>query len=126
GLTTEGTTVLLTTQYLEEADRLADRISVIDHGRVVADGRAADLKRRIGGQILQVRPTAHEDVPRVREILTDLTATEPTADADSGLLSVRGADTDLLSTMVDRMDAAGITATELALRLPSLDEVFLS
>ncbi|MER7082444.1 oleandomycin transport system ATP-binding protein [Saccharopolyspora kobensis] len=125
-LTGEGVTVLLTTQYLEEADQLADRISVIDHGRVVADGRADELKRRTGGQTLQVRPTDLANVPAVRRILTELTGAEPAVNDESGLLTAPVDDPVLLSTLVRRLDDAGITADELALRLPSLDEVFLA
>ncbi|MEV0697397.1 ATP-binding cassette domain-containing protein [Saccharopolyspora sp. NPDC050389] len=125
-LSGEGVTVLLTTQYLEEADQLADRISVIDHGRVVADGRADELKRRVGGQTLQVRPTDLANVPAVRRILAELTGTEPATNNDSGLLTTPVDDPVLLSTLVRRLDDAGITADELALRLPSLDEVFLA
>ncbi|MDA3648564.1 ATP-binding cassette domain-containing protein [Saccharopolyspora indica] len=125
-LTGEGVTVLLTTQYLEEADQLADRISVIDHGRVVADGRADELKRRTGGQTLQVRPTDLANVPAVRRILTELTGAEAAVHDESGLLTAPVDDPVLLSTLVRRLDDAGITADELALRLPSLDEVFLA
>ena len=122
----EGVTVLLTTQYLEEADQLADRISVIDSGRVVADGRAEELKRRTGGQTLQVRPSDAADLPRVRGILAELTGARPKVIEDSGLLTAPVDDPVLLSTLVRRLDDAGITADELALRLPSLDEVFLA
>jgi oleandomycin transport system ATP-binding protein len=125
-LTGEGVTVLLTTQYLEEADQLADRISVIDRGRVVADGRADELKRRVGGQTLQVRPSDLADVPAVRRILAELTGAEPATHDDSGLLTTPVDDPVLLSTLVRRLDDAGITADELALRLRSLDEVFLA
>jgi oleandomycin transport system ATP-binding protein len=126
GLVAEGTTVLLTTQYLEEADQLADSITVIDHGRVVADGRPDELKRRVGGQTLQVRPTVLADLDRVSRILTELTDTTPALDAEAGLLTVPVADPVLVSAVVRKLDQAGITAEELALRLPSLDEVFLS
>ncbi|MHA6798098.1 ATP-binding cassette domain-containing protein [Bounagaea algeriensis] len=126
GLTADGVTVLLTTQYLEEADQLADRISVIDHGSVVADGRAPELKQRVGGQTLQVRPADPADMPRVRRILVESVRAEPTAHEETGLLTVRVDDSSVLSTVVRRLDDQGITASELALRLPSLDDVFLS
>jgi oleandomycin transport system ATP-binding protein len=125
-LAADGVTVLLTTQYLDEADQLADLITVIDHGRVVADGRPDELKRRTGGQTLQVRPTLAEDLDRVAAILTELTGRTPHRDDGSGLLTVPVPDPVLLSTLVRRLDDADITADELALRLPSLDEVFLS
>ena len=125
-LVADGATVLLTTQYLEEADQLADKITVFDHGRVVADGRADELKRRVGGQTLQVRPTQLSDMDAVNRILGDLTGVHPTRDNATGLLTAPVNDPVLLSTLVRKLDEAGITADELALRLPSLDEVFLA
>ena len=125
-LVDDGSTVLLTTQYLEEADQLADSITVFDHGRVVADGRADELKRRVGGQTLQVRPNSLADMDVVAQILGDLTGVTPARDLDTGLLTAPVSDPVLLSTLVRKLDDAGITADELALRLPSLDEVFLA
>lgn len=125
-LVANGVTVLLTTQYLEEADQLADSITVFDHGRVVAEGRPDELKRRVGGQTLQVRPTSMRDLDVVYRILGDLTGARPTRDDDTGLLTAPVNDPVLLSTLVRKLDEAGITADELALRLPSLDEVFLA
>ncbi|PPK63540.1 ATP-binding cassette domain-containing protein [Actinokineospora auranticolor] len=126
GLVDDGVTVLLTTQYLEEADQLADLITVIDHGKVIASGSPHELKRRTGGQSLQVRPTVAADTAAVATILRDLTGTEPQVDADAGLLSTAVDNPLLLSALVRKLDEAGITADELGLRLPSLDEVFLS
>jgi oleandomycin transport system ATP-binding protein len=117
--------VLLTTQYLEEADQLADSITVFDHGRVVATGRADELKRRAGGQTLQVRPTNAADLDEAARILGELAGVAPTRDDGAGLLTAPVQDPVLLSTLVRRLDDAGIVADELALRLPSLDEVFL-
>ncbi len=125
-LVADGTTVLLTTQYLEEADQLADTITVFDKGHVVANGRADELKRRTGGQTLQVRPTALADLDAVERILAALTGVQPKRDDDTGLLTAPVSDPVLLSTLVRKLDDAGITADELALRLPSLDEVFLA
>ncbi|MET9631633.1 ATP-binding cassette domain-containing protein [Lentzea sp. NPDC006480] len=125
-LVANGVTVLLTTQYLEEADQLADTITVFDHGKVVAEGRSDELKRRVGGQTLQVRPTWARDLDVVQRILGDLTGTRPHRDDDTGLLTAPVNDPVLLSTLVRKLDDAGITADELALRLPSLDEVFLA
>ncbi|WP_370945130.1 ATP-binding cassette domain-containing protein [Amycolatopsis sp. cg5] len=125
-LVADGSTVLLTTQYLEEADQLADSITVFDHGRVVADGRADELKRRVGGQTLQVRPSSLADLDAVGRILAELTGVAPSRSEDTGLLTAPVSDPVLLSTLVRRLDDAGITADELALRLPSLDEVFLA
>ncbi|MFL6143998.1 MAG: ATP-binding cassette domain-containing protein [Labedaea sp.] len=125
-LVADGVTVLLTTQYMDEADQLADLITVIDHGKVIAGGRPDELKRRAGGQTLQVRPTLASDVDRVAGILLELTGVVPGRDADTGLLSAPVDNPVLLSTVVRKLDAAGITADELALRLPSLDDVFLA
>ncbi|SFT42534.1 oleandomycin transport system ATP-binding protein [Actinopolyspora lacussalsi subsp. righensis] len=125
-LTSEGVTVLLTTQYLEEADQLADRISVIDHGRVVAEGRADELKRHSGSQTLQVRLSDPDDVSATETILRELTEQAPAANHDTGLLTTPADDPVLMSTLVRRLDEAGIVADELSLRLPSLDEAFLS
>ncbi|WP_329571743.1 ATP-binding cassette domain-containing protein [Streptomyces sp. NBC_01361] len=125
-LVADGATVLLTTQYLEEADQLADGITVFDHGRVVAEGRPDELKRRVGGQTLQVRPTALADLDQVGLILAELTGTTPVHDANTGLLTVPVADPMLVSALVRRLDGAGIAADELGLRLPSPGEVFLA
>ncbi|WP_216213861.1 ATP-binding cassette domain-containing protein [Amycolatopsis aidingensis] len=125
-LVDDGVTVLLTTQYLEEADQLADRITVFDHGRVVADGRPDELKRRVGGQTLQVRPSVRGDLEMVERIVAELTGAPPARDVEAGLLTAPVDNPALLSALVRRLDEAGITADELGLRLPSLDEVFLA
>ncbi len=125
-LVADGVTVLLTTQYLEEADQLADSITVFDHGRVVAEGRPDELKRRVGGQTLQVRPTLLTDGDEVRRILGELTGFAPSHDRNTGLLTAPADDPMLISALVRRLDGAGITADELGMRLPSLDEVFLA
>jgi oleandomycin transport system ATP-binding protein len=118
-----GSTVLLTTRDLEEADQLADRISVIDRGRVVAEGRPGELQRRVGGQILHVRPAVPADTAPVARILAELTGFTPARAAGTGMLTVPAADPMLLSALVRRLDAAGVTADELGLRRPTLDEV---
>ncbi|GAA2968463.1 ATP-binding cassette domain-containing protein [Actinokineospora diospyrosa] len=126
GLVDDGVTVLLTTQYLEEADQLADLITVIDHGKVIAAGTPHELKRRTGGQSMQIRPTVVADIPAVAAILRELTGLDPIIDTDNGVLSTPVDNPLLLSTVVRRLDDAGITADELGLRLPSLDDVFLT
>ncbi|NGO77022.1 ATP-binding cassette domain-containing protein [Streptomyces sp. YC504] len=123
-LVADGSTVLLTTQYLEEADQLADSITVFDKGRKVAEGRPGELKRRVGGQVLQVRPTVATDVPLVSQMLAELSGHSPAE--DSGVLTVPVDDPLLVAAVARRLDGAGITADELGLRLPSLDEVFLA
>jgi oleandomycin transport system ATP-binding protein len=125
GLVNKGTTVLLTTQYLEEADALANEITVIDHGRVIANDTPQGLKRQLGGQTIEVRPTLAADVPRVRELLKTVGTREPEQPAPD-LLSVPVADDSALTTIVSALAAAHISVSELSLRLPSLDEVFYS
>jgi len=124
-LVRQGTTVLLTTQYLEEADALANEITVIDHGRVIANDTPQGLKRQVGGQTLEVRPTSPRDLPRVRELLVSVGSREPEQPAPD-LISVAVADDSALTTVVGALAAERISVSELSLRLPSLDEVFYS
>jgi oleandomycin transport system ATP-binding protein len=118
-----GATVLLTTQYLEEADQLADDIAVVDHGRVIATGTPAELKARTGAQPLVVRPADLADLPAVTAIVRDLTGAEPVVDGATVTASVT--DPGLLPAVVRRLDDAEVAVAELALRDASLDEVFL-
>lgn len=124
GLVAGGVTVLLTTQYLDEADQLADDIVVIDHGRVIATGAPGELKAKIGAQTLAVRPADPADLPAVASIIGDLTRTAP--ELDGGLVTAPVADPALLPMAVRRLDDASVVITELALRSSSLEEVFLS
>ena len=123
-LVSEGTTVLLTTQYLDEADQLADDIVVIDHGRVIATGTPDELKTKIGGQTLVVRPADESQVPVVTSVVAELTDHQP--ELTGTTVSARVPDPAVLSTVVRRLDDAGVVLTELALRTSSLNEVFLS
>jgi oleandomycin transport system ATP-binding protein len=125
-LVADGTTLLLTTQYLEEADQLASRIAVIDHGRVIADGTPDELKARVGGQILEVRPVDPAELGRTGAILAELTGAGCPVDQATRQASVPIADPAWLAVAVRRLDDAGIAVADLALRRPSLDEVFLS
>jgi len=127
-LVADGTTVLLTTQYLDEADRLAGDIAVIDHGRVIATGTPAELKAKVGKQTLDVRPADPvADLETVASIITDVVGTAPTRTVENpGLLSVAVDDAQVLPAVVNRLTDAQIEVTELALRLASLDEVFLA
>ncbi|GAB3828125.1 ATP-binding cassette domain-containing protein [Kribbella italica] len=125
-LVLDGTTVLLTTQYLEEADALADSIMVFDKGRVVAAGRPAELKAQAGKQSLDVRPAEPGHLERVAAIVAESTGTRPTVDVVNALVSVPVSDGSSMPVVVRRLDEAGIAVTELSLRLPSLDEVFLA
>lgn len=125
GLTTAGTTVLLTTQYLEEADALADSISVIDHGKVIAGGTPAELKQIVGGRTAQVRPADAADLPETQRIMEQITGRRVEAPG-KGLLLVAVDDSSEFTTIVATLAERGLEATELALKLPDLDEVFFT
>jgi oleandomycin transport system ATP-binding protein len=123
GLVDDGVTVLLTTQYLEEADALADEISVIDHGRVIAHGTPAELKHRVGGQRLVVRPSDPAHLGEVARILARVAGRDPDS-AGRGVLGVPVASDAALGAVVAELATAGVAVTELSLSLPSLDSVF--
>ncbi|WP_433163551.1 ATP-binding cassette domain-containing protein [Kribbella sp. CA-247076] len=125
-LVLDGTTVLLTTQYLEEADALADSIMVFDKGRVVASGRPAELKAQAGKQSLDVRPAEPAHLERVAAIVAESVGVRPSVDVVNALVSAPVSDGTPMPVVVRRLDEEGIAVTELALRLPSLDEVFLA
>ena len=125
-LVSEGTTVLLTTQYLEEADRLADEIVVIDRGRVIAAGTPQQLKTRVGGQVLQARPADAADLPETEKVLAGFAAPGENTYTDGQVVNVQIDDRAALGQAVRRLDDAGILVDDLSMRRPSLDEVFLS
>jgi oleandomycin transport system ATP-binding protein len=114
----DGSTVLLTTQYLDEADALADEITVIDHGRVIAHDTSEGLKRVVGGQRLTVRPVDPARLPDVAAIVG--------GPVEGAAVTVPVDDDAVLGHVVPRLAAAGIAVTELSLHLPSLDEVFFT
>jgi ABC-2 type transport system ATP-binding protein len=122
-----GSTVLLTTQYLDEADQLADRIAVIDRGRVVAEGTAGDLKASVGHQALQLA-VSRDDAERTRRVVASVVGQEPTPSplADGVRLTVPLADATGVSTVLVRLHEAGVEVRELNLAQPTLDEVFLT
>ncbi|GAB2477206.1 ATP-binding cassette domain-containing protein [Xylanimonas ulmi] len=126
-LVAQGSTVLLTTQYLDEADQLADRIAVIDRGRVVAEGTADDLKRSVGQQSLQVT-IARRDADRARGVLLTVVGQEPSSAplADGLRVSAPVDDSTVVTEVLLRLREAGVEVLELALAKPSLDEVFLT
>ena len=118
-----GTTVLLTTQYLEEADQLADRISVVDAGRVIAEGTADELKAETGGDRIDV---TLRNAGQLGAAVALLPLTGVSVDADRRLLSAPVTDRmEALSGVVRALQEAGIEAEDVALRRPTLDEVFL-
>lgn len=121
----QGSTVLLTTQYLEEADALADDIAVIDHGRVIANGSPDQLKRIVGGQTLTARPTDANRLDEVAVILAAVAGQAPESPRP-GVLSVSVPGDAAMTEAVARLSAAGVGLTELSLHLPSLDEVFFT
>jgi ABC-2 type transport system ATP-binding protein len=122
-----GTTVLLTTQYLEEADQLASQIVVIDHGRILADGTPEQLKAQVGGGRLQLRLDSPATASRAAELVAHLGSGPPQVDAQAGEVTVPVTDgVAVLPGVVRRLDAAGLALSDLALRRPTLDDVFLT
>ena len=127
-LVARGTTILLTTQYLDEADELADEIVVIDHGLVIAAGTAEELKGRAGGDVVEFTVPDRSRIPDAVKAITPLGEGEPHADLETGLVStgVGGRGSDALIDAVRALDAAGVVTRGLTLRRPSLDDVFLT
>ncbi|MBG0824479.1 ATP-binding cassette domain-containing protein [Planomonospora sp. ID91781] len=124
GLMADGVSVLLTTQYLEEADQLADDIVVFDHGRVIASGTSDELKATTGAQVLEVRPLRPTDLDLVSQVVADVIGEAP--DLTGGRATASVHDPAVVPAIVRRLDDLGVVATELALRKSSLDEVFLA
>jgi oleandomycin transport system ATP-binding protein len=122
-LSRDGVTVLLTTQYLEEADALTDEIAVINKGALLAHGTPAELKHIVGGQTITVRPADLSRLEDVTVILREVTGHVPNP-ATRGVLTVPVDGDAHFAVVVQRLAAAGVAVTELALRLPSLDDVF--
>jgi ABC-2 type transport system ATP-binding protein len=120
-----GTTVLLTTQYLDEADRLAERIAVIDQGRVIAEGTPDELKARVGGERIEVTLEDQSQAPAAAAVLASIADGEPSNIEGGVCVPVRerrGA----IAEAVRRLDAAGVAIDDIAVRRPTLDDVFLT
>ncbi|WP_088283161.1 ATP-binding cassette domain-containing protein [Kineosporia sp. A_224] len=128
GLADDGVTVLLTTQYLEEADALADHLTVVDHGRVIANGTPAELKATIGSRSVDVRPRLASDIDTVRGVLAEVSGRGLSAVETIGrhVASVPVDSDDAVTAVVSRLATLGVAVDELALRRPTLDEVFFS
>ncbi|MEV6019299.1 MULTISPECIES: ATP-binding cassette domain-containing protein [unclassified Streptomyces] len=117
-----GTTVFLTTQYLEEADQLADRIAVLDNGRIVAEGSAAHLKAQIPGSHVRLRFTGAAEFEQAAGVFPDAVRDEE----DLALRVAGDAGLDALRALIDRLDAAGVGAADFSVHTPDLDDVFLA
>ncbi|CAM5366047.1 ATP-binding cassette domain-containing protein OS=Streptomyces tendae OX=1932 GN=GUR47_20760 PE=4 SV=1 [Streptomyces tendae] len=121
-----GTTILLTTQYLDEADQLADRIAVIDHGKVIAEGTTGELKSSVGTGAVHVRLVKAETRPEASQLLTRVLAAPVFQEADPFALSVRTDDSERIARALGELARAGIAVSDFAFGRPSLDEVFLA
>jgi ABC-2 type transport system ATP-binding protein len=126
-LVSDGTDVLLTTQYLEEADQLARDIVIVDHGKVIASGTPDELKSMGGRDVIEVRPHHSKDLPAISTILDTISAEDPRTDHDTGRISapVEGG-AEHLATVVRLLDEQSIRVDDIGLRRPTLDEVFLT
>jgi ABC-2 type transport system ATP-binding protein len=125
GLVSDGTTVLLTTQYLEEADRLADRIVVIDTGQVVAEGTAAELKSRLGETVMALNFASVDDADAALRLLVDVRASRPVDDPHTVQIPLVGGARSIRETL-NRLHDAGLEVGRFDLHEPTLDDVFLS
>ncbi|MBO8194568.1 ATP-binding cassette domain-containing protein [Streptomyces oryzae] len=125
----DGNTVLLTTQYMEEAEQLAGELTVIDRGRIIAEGRVPELKAKVGGRTLEIRPADPGELTRMVGAIAQAGldgVAGATADAESGLVSVPIVSDEQLTAVVGLLGERGFAIADIATHLPSLDEVFLA
>jgi ABC-2 type transport system ATP-binding protein len=125
-LVSEGATVLLTTQYLDEADQLADRLAIVDHGRVIAEGTRGELKASVGAGTLHVRMGDPEQRRIAERLLSRELGVPIVLDSDPAALTARDVDPDHVASALVALSRAGVPVTEFALGQPTLDEVFLA
>jgi ABC-2 type transport system ATP-binding protein len=118
--------VLLTTQYLDEADQLADRIAVIDHGKVIAEGTSSELKASVGAGALHVRVAEPEQAGKAASLLTERIGGDVTRESDGVTISARTDEPKRVPALLTELGEAGVDVTEFSLGQPSLDEVFLA
>jgi ABC-2 type transport system ATP-binding protein len=121
-----GSTVLLTTQYLDEADQLADRVAVIDRGRVVAEGTVDELKASVGSSSLQLRVQNSQDIADAREIVEQVLQVRSNVSAEGGKITAPMANADSVADLLIALRARGISLAEISVQKPTLDEVFLT
>jgi ABC-2 type transport system ATP-binding protein len=124
-LVAEGTTVLLTTQYLDEADRLSNTIAVIDHGRLIAEGTSDELKDQVGGERLEVRLCEGDDVDAAVRALSAMSDEKPTVEGSLVRVNIRRRQ-GVIVEAVRRLSEAGVDVDDLNVRRPTLDDVFLT
>ena len=124
-LVANGSTVVLTTQYLDEADQLADRIAVIDHGRVIAEGTPAELKAKVGVASLELKLTDNAFLPEVKNIVRSVLDIDVHV-SDDGMVTAPMSDPELVTDLLLALRNAGIQLTEVSVKAPTLDEVFMA
>lgn len=125
-LVADGTTVLLTTQYLEEADQLANYIFVIDHGHIIAQGTADELKSRVGGDVLELHLTHHQDADKAAGLITEFGNGQPQGNPGSGIVTMpTSGGAKILVDVVRKLDNENLKISDIILRRPSLDDVFM-